>query len=33
LLKLKEIYEMLEEAADSFESISHILEEIGLKNA
>jgi uncharacterized protein Yka (UPF0111/DUF47 family) len=33
LLKLKEIYEMLEEAADSFESISHILEEITLKNA
>jgi uncharacterized protein Yka (UPF0111/DUF47 family) len=33
LLKLKEIYEMLEEAADAFESISHVLEEIGLKNA
>jgi len=33
LMKLKEIYEMLEEAADAFESISHILEEIGLKNA
>ena len=33
LLKLKEIYEMLEEAADAFESISHVLEEISLKNA
>jgi uncharacterized protein Yka (UPF0111/DUF47 family) len=33
LMKLKEIYEMLEEAADAYESISHVLEEIGLKNA
>lgn len=33
LMKLKEIYEMFEEAADSFESISHVLEEITLKNA
>ncbi len=32
LMKSKEIYEMLEEAADSFESISHALEEITLKN-
>jgi predicted phosphate transport protein (TIGR00153 family) len=32
LMKLKEIYEMLEEAADSFESVSHSLEEITLKN-
>jgi uncharacterized protein Yka (UPF0111/DUF47 family) len=32
LLKLKEIYEMLEEAADAFESVSHVLEEIVLKN-
>jgi hypothetical protein len=33
LMKSKEIYEMLEEAADAFESISHALEEITLKNA
>lgn len=33
LIKLKEIYEMLEEAADSFESVSHSLEGIALKNA
>ena len=32
LMKSKEIYEMLEEAADSFESVSHALEEITLKN-
>lgn len=33
LMKSKEIYEMLEEAADAFESVSHALEEITLKNA
>jgi hypothetical protein len=33
LMKSKEILEMLEEAADAFESISHVLEEITLKNA
>jgi hypothetical protein len=32
LIKLKEIYEMLEEAADAFESVSHALEGIILKN-
>jgi hypothetical protein len=32
LIKNKEIYEMLEEAADAFESVSHALEEITLKN-
>lgn len=33
LIKLKEVYELLEETADSFEEIAHVVEGVVLKNA
>jgi uncharacterized protein Yka (UPF0111/DUF47 family) len=33
LIKLKEIYELLEETADAFEEVAHVVEGIVLKNA